>query len=174
MAASHASFEYQLPDEAATIRLGEAFAVSIQTESERIERDGLSLGLYGDLGAGKTTFVRSALRKLGISGPVRSPTFSLLELYPLSRLNFYHFDFYRFSDPTEFEALGFRDHFGAGCVCAIEWPDKVSDRELPLDLRLRLQFAGDGRLAQFDATTAVGERCLALIDKTWRGNLTAR
>jgi tRNA threonylcarbamoyladenosine biosynthesis protein TsaE len=98
---------------------------------------------------------------------VRSPTFALLELYPLSRLNFYHFDFYRFSDPTEFESLGFRDFFGGGSVCAIEWPERVGDRPLPVDLRLALQVVDTGRIAQVEAITQGGQRCLDRMNRAW-------
>jgi tRNA threonylcarbamoyladenosine biosynthesis protein TsaE len=161
---------FDLPDEAATMRLGEAFGAAIQAESELLERTGLVIALSGELGSGKTTFVRAALRRLGVTGAVRSPTFALLELYPLSRLNFYHFDFYRFSDPEEFESLGLRDYFGAGSVCAIEWPERIGDRQLPVDLRLALQIVDTGRLAQAEAITQGGQRCLDRMNRAWRGS----
>jgi tRNA threonylcarbamoyladenosine biosynthesis protein TsaE len=161
---------FDLADEAATIRLGEAFGASIAADIDDIERTGLVVALSGELGSGKTTFVRAALRRLGVTGPVRSPTFALLELYPLSRLNFYHFDFYRFSDPSEFEYLGFRDFFGAGSVCAIEWPERIGDRQLPVDLRLALRIVDAGRCAQAEAITQGGQRCLDRMNRAWHGS----
>jgi tRNA threonylcarbamoyladenosine biosynthesis protein TsaE len=158
---------FDLPDEAATIRLGGSFGSAIEAEVETIEHSGLVIALSGELGSGKTTFVRAALRRLGVTGPVRSPTFALLELYPLSRLNFYHFDFYRFSDPAEFESLGFRDFFGAGSICAIEWPERIGDRPLPVDLRLVLQVVDTGRLAQAEAITQCGQQCLDRMNRAW-------
>ena len=158
---------FELADEAATMRLGAAFGAALEAQSEAIERSGLVVAVSGELGAGKTTWVRAALRRLGVTGLVRSPTFALLELYPLSRLNFYHFDFYRFSDPNEFESLGFRDFFGAGSVCAIEWPERAGDRRFKVDLRMALQIADAGRIAQADALTQVGQQCLDRMHQAW-------
>jgi len=160
-------YRFELADEAATIRLGEAFAASIDAEFDAVQSHGLVLALSGELGSGKTTLVRAALRRLGVTGPVRSPTFALLELYALSSLNFYHFDFYRFSDPGEFASLGFRDFFGAGSVCAIEWPERAGDQGIPVDIRMQMQIIDAGRLAEADAKTQVGEQCLDRMNEAW-------
>jgi len=160
---------FELPDEAATARLGACLGGAIQAEAGTIERSGLVLTLSGELGAGKTCLVRAALRRLGIEGTVRSPSFSLLELYAVSRLNFYHFDFYRFSEPEEFESLGFRDFFGPGSVCAVEWPERAGEVPLPVDLRLRLEEVESGRLAGIDAMTPLGAQCLDRINQAWQG-----
>jgi len=93
-----------LADEPATQRLGAALAAGIAP--------GRVLHLSGELGAGKTTLVRGLLRELGHTGRVKSPTYPLVELYVVSRLNLYHFDFYRFKDPTEWIDAGFRDPSG--------------------------------------------------------------
>ncbi|MBV8210223.1 MAG: tRNA (adenosine(37)-N6)-threonylcarbamoyltransferase complex ATPase subunit type 1 TsaE [Burkholderiaceae bacterium] len=160
--------QFSLANEAATARLGAALGRAIGTLSEPISSVGLVIGLSGELGAGKTALVRAVLRRLGVSGPVKSPTFSLLELYSISRLNFYHFDFYRFSEPGEFAASGFRDFFGPGAVCAIEWPERAQAPGLPIDLRIELQINEPGRNAIFDALTQLGQECLQETDRAWR------
>jgi tRNA threonylcarbamoyladenosine biosynthesis protein TsaE len=162
-----AEHRFDLAAEADTLRLGRALGRAIATLAVPIESAGLVFTLSGELGTGKTTLVRAALRTLGVSGPVKSPTFALLELYPLSRLNFHHFDFYRFSDPSEFESSGFRDYFGAASICAIEWPERAGDRNFKTDLRIRLQLAGEGRTANVDALTGLGHQCLDLVCRDW-------
>jgi tRNA threonylcarbamoyladenosine biosynthesis protein TsaE len=98
-----------LPDEAATLALGALVARGLQP--------GLNIYLSGELGTGKTTFVRGLLRELGFDGRVKSPTYALVELYVISRLNLYHFDFYRFRDPEEWHEAGFRDLFSPSIFC---------------------------------------------------------
>jgi tRNA threonylcarbamoyladenosine biosynthesis protein TsaE len=159
---------FGLPDEAATARLGTALGRAIEAGTEAIVQQGLVIGLSGELGAGKTALVRAALRRLGVVGPVRSPTFSLLELYPLSRLNFYHFDFYRFSDAGDFASSGFRDFFGPGSVCAMEWPERAGEASFSLDLLIRMQVADAGRVAHIDALTEAGEHCLQETTRAWQ------
>ena len=113
------NLQIDLPDEAATLALGALVARGLQP--------GLNIYLSGELGAGKTTFVRGLLRELGFEGRVKSPTYALVELYVISRLNLYHFDFYRFRDPEEWHEAGFRDLFSASNICLVEWPEKARD-----------------------------------------------
>ena len=115
--------------------------------------------LTGELGAGKTTLARGILRGLGYTGRVKSPTFTLVELYKLSSLYLYHFDFYRFDDPKEFEESGLSEYFAANATCLVEWPEK-SPGLPPADLHIRLQVAGSGRDVGISATTEVGTLCL--------------
>jgi tRNA threonylcarbamoyladenosine biosynthesis protein TsaE len=94
--------------------------------------------LTGDLGAGKTTLTRGFLRALGVVGTVRSPTYTLLEVYELKELTAVHLDLYRLSDPAELDNLGLREWAGVGHLWLIEWPERGNDR-LPLaDLLVRL------------------------------------
>lgn len=155
-----------LADESATAALGAAIAHWLAANGAHVRTHGFTLWLSGDLGAGKTALVRSLLRALGVTGPVKSPTFTLLEPYVVSSLNFYHFDFYRFSDPAEFDAAGFRELFGAGSVCLIEWPERAQARLPTPDLRLALQVEDEGRRADCTAETEAGARCLQQVIAT--------
>ncbi len=120
---------------------------------------GMVIHLRGDLGAGKTTLARGLLRGLGYEGRVKSPTFTLLEPYKFSRLNLYHFDFYRFLDPEELDDAGFREYFNPQSACLIEWPEKAPDLP-PADLDITLEPAPEGRAVTLTAQTEIGRRCL--------------
>jgi tRNA threonylcarbamoyladenosine biosynthesis protein TsaE len=148
-----------LPDETATRALGAALAQGIAP--------GRVLYLSGDLGAGKTTLVQGLLRALGVRGRVKSPTYSMVELYKLSRLNLYHFDFYRFEDESEWVDSGFREYFSQDSACVVEWPERVAGLLAPPDLELRLEFSGAGRRANVKARSAAGRDWLAAASKRW-------
>jgi tRNA threonylcarbamoyladenosine biosynthesis protein TsaE len=167
-ASPRVSSRFFLPDEAATVRLGSALAQALQASTEAIARSGFVIGLSGELGSGKTALVRAALRSLGVTGTVRSPTFSLLELYTVSRLNFYHFDFYRFSKPDDFAVSGFRDFFAPGSVCAIEWPERAAEASFIVDLRVGMQIADPGRVANFEALTQTALEFLQEMNGAWQ------
>jgi len=150
----------RLADEAATARFGDALALALQAQRAQLQAHGFVLGLHGDLGAGKTSLVRALLRALGVRGSVKSPTFSLLEPYVISSLHFYHFDFFRFSTPDEFAATGFRELFGPGSVCLIEWPERATGRLPAPDLSIELYVLDDGRDARCAAWSEAGAKCL--------------
>ena len=104
--------------EAETEAAGAAFAETLQ--------DGTVVALYGDLGAGKTAFVRGMARGMGIDARVSSPTFTIVNEYPGKR-ELYHFDMYRLSSSEELFDIGWEDYLNRGGVCAVEWSENVSD-----------------------------------------------
>jgi len=146
------ALEMHLPDEAATSGLGARLA--------RVIVPGLSLHLHGELGSGKTTLVRGLLRGLGYQGRVKSTTYALVELYTVSRLNLYHFDFYRFQDPKEWRDAGFKEYFNEASVCLVEWPEKAAGLLPAADLEIALEFAGSGRDLSIRAGSESGKACL--------------
>jgi tRNA threonylcarbamoyladenosine biosynthesis protein TsaE len=149
-----------LQDETATNALGAALAEALLRPPAAAEADGLVVGLSGDLGAGKTTLVRALLRQAGVTGPVKSPSFALLEPYEVSRLHLYHFDFYRFKNPREFLECGFSELFGPGAVCLVEWPERAGEFLPAADLHVCLRMVDSGRSVLVGANTESGERCL--------------
>lgn len=125
----------------------------------------MSIHLCGELGAGKTTLARGLIRALGHEGKVKSPTYSLVELYTVSRLHLYHFDFYRFDGPKAWQDSGFREHFDDASVCLVEWPEKAGAALPRPDLRLTLAPAARGRDVTLAAYTEAGSQCLTTVAK---------
>jgi tRNA threonylcarbamoyladenosine biosynthesis protein TsaE len=145
-----------LPDEAATLNLGAALGRALEP--------GLLVYLRGELGVGKTTLVRGALRALGHTGPVKSPTYALVEVYAVSRLHLHHFDFYRFHDPREWIDAGFRESFNGLNVSLVEWPEKAGGMLPPADLEIVLELHGAGRSAELTPRSIAGQKCLARVE----------
>jgi tRNA threonylcarbamoyladenosine biosynthesis protein TsaE len=144
--------EMALADEQATLSLGHQIASGLAP--------GMLFNLHGSLGAGKTTLARGILNGLGFSGRVKSPTYSLVELYELSRLDLYHFDFYRFEDPHELIESGLQEAFNDTNVCIVEWPEKAG-RLLPVaDIEVMLSITERGRSAVLTAHSENGKHCL--------------
>lgn len=124
------------------------------------------LELQGNLGAGKTTLVRHLLRALGVQGRIKSPTYAVVEPHELPGLSIWHFDFYRFSDPREWEDAGFRDLFASPGLKLAEWPEQAAGLLPPADLVIRLEAQTDAsRQATLTAQTATGAALLAGIRK---------
>lgn len=120
------------------------------------------IALHGDLGAGKTTFVRHLLRALGAQGRIKSPTYAVVEPYELPGLSAWHFDFYRFDDPREWEDAGFRDVFAGPGLKVAEWPEKAAALLPPADLDIHLALADDdARAVTLRANTPRGAELLS-------------
>lgn len=120
-------------------------------------RPGQVIFLIGELGAGKTTWVRGVLKGLGHDGPVKSPTYTLLEPYNLRQFNVYHFDLYRLSNPMELENLGFRDYLDGSGVCLFEWPDRGAGLLPGPDCRIEIEYRNGGRLVDAFCSTELGK-----------------
>ena len=124
---------------------------------------GLKLYLQGELGAGKTTFVRGFLRGLDYTGPVKSPTYTLVEPYQLHDAQIYHFDFYRIAVAEELESFGVRDYFAASTICLVEWPERAAARIPEADILVSIKIVESGRELSLDARTALGEAILSAV-----------
>ena len=132
--------------------------------------DSLFIELHGDLGAGKTTFVRHLLQAMGVAGRIKSPTYAIVEAYEdipandQTSLNLWHFDFYRFNDPLEWEEAGFRDIFASKGIKIAEWPEKAT-AELPLaDIAILIVANMDeSRTLTVKAHTLAGQKIIAQI-----------
>jgi tRNA threonylcarbamoyladenosine biosynthesis protein TsaE len=117
--------------------------------------------LHGDLGAGKTTLVRHLLRALGVQGRVKSPTYAVVEPYEIDGRGIWHFDFFRFNDPREWEDAGFRDIFAGPGLKIAEWPEKAAGLLPPADLVVRIEVQPDeSRSVTLHAQSPVGQELL--------------
>ncbi|MFS8136846.1 MAG: tRNA (adenosine(37)-N6)-threonylcarbamoyltransferase complex ATPase subunit type 1 TsaE [Thermomonas sp.] len=143
-----------LPHAEATAALGAQLARSLPAQAV--------VELHGDLGAGKSTLARALLRALGVTGTIRSPTYTLVEQYPLASGGMaLHLDLYRIGDPGELEFLGL--DAGEIRLWLVEWPER-GQRALPRpDLKIQLQLEGDGRRCQLAPASKVGENWLAAL-----------
>ncbi len=145
-----------LAEDSATAALGAALAARLRPQFGYI-------ALRGGLGAGKTTLVRGLLRACGEAGPVRSPTFTLLESYTVRGLEIMHLDLYRLGQAEELEFLGLRDWLATACTLLIEWPERGEGLLPPPDLTLDLEPAGVGRRAAIQAHSPYGVHLVAGI-----------
>ena len=148
------SFEAHLNDEIATVAMGNKVAAIIE--------QGAVIYLHGDLGAGKTTFTRGVVQGFGHTGKVKSPTYTLVEPYELTRTNVYHFDLYRLGDPEELEYMGIRDYFSEQAICIVEWPEKGGEFIPVPDLDITLSYVGDERKIVINSAS---ERGIAIVEK---------
>ena len=133
-----------LPDEAATIAFGQSLLDALPEDLA-----GWTILLNGELGAGKSTFARAFIRAAGHTGPVPSPTYTLVEPYQLPRGNIYHVDLYRVSDEEELRYLGWNE-LDDGCRI-VEWPDRAPGLLAQADLSLTFAYDGDGRSVEIEA-----------------------
>lgn len=153
-----ATYELFLADEDATNLLAEQLAELITPIDSSVH-----LYLTGDLGAGKTAFTRAFLRRLGVSGRIKSPSYALLESYKAAELTMYHLDFYRFSSPEEWVEAGFRDILEEKAIVIIEWPEKAGGLLPPPDLHLHLSYQDQGRQLFIKAHSIKGKRWLETL-----------
>ncbi len=125
----------------------------------------LVVGLRGELGSGKTTWVRALLRGLGYTGRVPSPTYTLLEHYGLTGLDVVHLDLYRLTSEHDLEPLGVRDWLAGAqpTWVLVEWPERAPRLDLAADLSLEFRYAGEtGRDLRFHGRTETGNKALEL------------
>lgn len=143
-----------LPDPAATDALADVFA--------RARPVTAIVHLQGDLGAGKSSFARAFLRALGVTGAIRSPTYTLVERYPLGDgREALHLDLYRIGDPGELEFLGIEPELAA--LWLIEWPERGTGVLPSPDLHIALAIEGEGRRLIATARSSTGEAWLAQL-----------
>ncbi|RKQ96297.1 tRNA threonylcarbamoyladenosine biosynthesis protein TsaE [Kushneria sinocarnis] len=147
--------KFVLDNEDAQVAFGRALAAAMSFRGH--------VWLEGELGAGKTTLARGVMRALGITGAVKSPTYTLVEPYEVGAQQVYHFDLYRLADPEELEFIGARDWLDSEALCLIEWPSQGGDRLPTPDLRIRLALAGEGRHAEAEALSPHGEQALTQL-----------
>ena len=143
-----------LPDNDATEALGQALAHARPSFAV--------VHLQGDLGAGKSTLARALLRTLGVSGAIRSPTYTLVERYPVEGGEAWHLDLYRIGDARELEFLGLDE--GAAVLWLVEWPERGAAALPSADLHVALAVEGAGRSARLIGASPVGEQWLARLE----------
>lgn len=151
---------WPLADEAATRAAGAAFARALAARADA----GAFVTLQGELGAGKTTFVRGLLGALGVAGPVRSPTYTLVESYAVAGRTVHHLDWYRLAGAAELDALGFRELLGARQWVLAEWPERAPVLAGAADVAVSFAYAaGGGRVLGATAGSAIGRDLLGYL-----------
>ena len=126
---------------------------------------GSRIYLQGELGAGKTTWVRGFLRGLDHTGKVKSPTYTLVESYQLHGQMIHHLDLYRVNDPDELEAIGLRDYMDGSGICLVEWPERGDDHLPEPDVLVRIAITGKGREVALTAHSSAGTRMLKSLQQ---------
>lgn len=151
-------------------------AITLQNETKTLEFSALLstllapgevIFLEGDLGAGKTTCVRGFLRGLQFLGPVKSPTYTLVEEYDFDWGQVYHFDLYRMTSPEELEYIGLREYFTENAIIFVEWAERGQGVLPEPDLEIIFNFEKDYRRVLLKTNTEKGQKILfALKEKT--------
>jgi tRNA threonylcarbamoyladenosine biosynthesis protein TsaE len=147
----------ELPDEAATEKLAARFLEAMPQDLA-----GWTVLLSGELGAGKSTFARALIRALGQTGPVPSPTYTLVEPYDLPRGKIYHIDLYRVSEESELRYLGWNELDDGFRL--VEWPERAPGLLQSADISLRLVYRNDGREAAIEGLSKRGSELLQRLE----------
>ncbi|WP_269790784.1 tRNA (adenosine(37)-N6)-threonylcarbamoyltransferase complex ATPase subunit type 1 TsaE [Stenotrophomonas sp. Iso1] len=142
--------ELFLPESESTDQLGQALALTRPAQAV--------VHLQGDLGAGKSTLARALLRALGVQGSIRSPTYTLIERYPLETGEAWHLDLYRIGNAGELDFLGLDE--GAADLWLVEWPERGTGGLPPVDLVVALEIDGHGRRGRLHAHSEEGHAWL--------------
>ena len=140
------------------------FGVNLASAIDKIKSPLLIL-LNGDLGAGKTTISRGILQGLGHHGPVKSPTYTLVEPYKLDLGKIFHFDLYRLIDPEELEHIGFSDYLSEAVLCIIEWPENGGSYIPQPDITIDISLYQSGRKVTLDSQTDLGKKCIYQVQQ---------
>jgi tRNA threonylcarbamoyladenosine biosynthesis protein TsaE len=157
----------KLADEAATEALGAMLARALPTDRAAP----LVVYLQGELGAGKTTLARGLLRALGVTGTIRSPSYTLVEPYDTPQASVLHADLYRLKSAAEVNELGLGE-LPARALLLIEWPERGQPLVPAADLIILLAYRGAARSAELHAATAAG-RCWLAAEKDLQEASTA-
>ena len=148
--------------------------ITLKNETETTEigsklasclKGGEVIYLKGELGTGKTTLVRGVLNRLGHTGNVKSPTYTIVEPYLIDSHVIYHFDLYRLDDPEELESLGIRDYCDGQSICFFEWPEKGGNLLPNADINLELTYFESTREVEFTSKSDVGKTILKQLSK---------
>lgn len=158
----------QINDEQATRKqcylADESQQIALAKKVARFLQSSFVMLLKGDLGAGKTTFARAFIQASGFDGVVKSPTYTLVEPYPISNNRMcYHFDLYRLADPEELEFTGARDYFNDNDVCLVEWPEKAEGYLPTADWVCEFSYLNEGRDLVISALTEKGKKLLLQV-----------
>lgn len=157
---NNSTYTQFIQDEDAMCQFGATLTKAIENINTN---KGVVLYLNGELGAGKTTLSRGIIQSLGHQGKVKSPTYTLVEEYHLSKKVVYHFDLYRLSDPEELEFMGIRDYFSANSLCLIEWAEKGQGLLSDPDIMVNIAYADQARQLTLAAKTVLGSQIIAQL-----------
>ncbi|MBT8141623.1 MAG: tRNA (adenosine(37)-N6)-threonylcarbamoyltransferase complex ATPase subunit type 1 TsaE [Gammaproteobacteria bacterium] len=164
--------EIHLKDEQATVAFGNTLAAALRANFKAPANKSVLITLEGDLGAGKTTLVRATLRALGVTGAIKSPTYTLLEPYsvPLNSaenksecLKIAHLDLYRLQEPEELEYIGGRDLLQIYNLILVEWPDKAKGYLAKAHIKIQLNHRDKGRQLILQSTEFESDRVLKMF-----------
>lgn len=126
----------------------------------QLSQSPLKLYFYGEIGVGKSTFIRAYLQSLGIDERIKSPTFSLVEPYEKNGYPIYHIDLYRITHAQEMEDIGLMEYFSTDCICCVEWAERLADQLPQADLHFYLDFYQAGRTLRIAAESEIGDKIL--------------